>query len=213
MKGELLKLKAGSKNLDAGCGSQQYKQFCTHLEYLSQDFGKYTTDEADSFAASDVPYQYGNLNYTGNIWEIDEVDNAFDVILCTEVLEHIPYPEKTLKEFYRLLKPEGKLILTFPSNCLRHMDPYYFSSGYSDRFMEYFLPKIGFKIQYNMPVGDYYKWLLVETFRTMRKNGVFVSIILSPTFIYYYLKQKHPTPESILTLCQGYHLIAKRMNN
>jgi len=212
VKSELLKLKSGSKILDAGCGSQQYKKYCNHLEYFAQDFGKYNTDEVDSFAASNVPYQYGILNYTGDIWEIDEVDNKFDAILCTSVLEHIPYPERTLKEFYRLLKPEGKLILTFPSNCLRHMDPYFFSSGYSDRYMEYFLPKIGYQIEYIMPVGDYYKWLLVEIYRTMRENGIFSSIMLFPSFVYYYLKQKHPSSRSISTLCQGYHIVAKKQN-
>jgi hypothetical protein len=34
-----------SKILDAGCGSQRYKQYCDHLVYSAQDFGQYTTDE------------------------------------------------------------------------------------------------------------------------------------------------------------------------
>ena len=112
--------------LDAGCGSQRYKKYCSHLNYKSQDFGLYKTEEKIGFASDTDKYNYGKLDYQGDIWNIDEVDNYFDNIICTEVFEHIPYPIETVKEFSRLLKPGGKLILTAPSNCLRHMDPYFF---------------------------------------------------------------------------------------
>lgn len=39
-------------------------------------------------------------------------NNSFSVILCTEVLEHCYDPDRVLSEFYRVLKPKGKLILT-----------------------------------------------------------------------------------------------------
>lgn len=37
---------------------------------------------------------------------------AFDVVLCTEVLEHLPEPQKAIDEFERVLKPGGTLVLT-----------------------------------------------------------------------------------------------------
>jgi SAM-dependent methyltransferase len=37
---------------------------------------------------------------------------AFDVVLCTEVLEHLPEPQKAIDEFERVLKPGGTLLLT-----------------------------------------------------------------------------------------------------
>lgn len=43
-------------------------------------------------------------------------DNTFDVILFTEVIEHLVYnPQKALKEIYRVLKPDGLVILTTPN--------------------------------------------------------------------------------------------------
>ena len=39
-------------------------------------------------------------------------DNAFDIVLCQQVLEHVPDPVKAIKEIYRILKPGGKLIIT-----------------------------------------------------------------------------------------------------
>jgi SAM-dependent methyltransferase len=37
---------------------------------------------------------------------------AFDVVLCTEVLEHLPEPQKAIDELFRVLKPGGVLLLT-----------------------------------------------------------------------------------------------------
>lgn len=37
---------------------------------------------------------------------------SFGVVLCTEVLEHCVNPHQVIGEFYRVLKPGGKLILT-----------------------------------------------------------------------------------------------------
>lgn len=39
-------------------------------------------------------------------------DASFPVVLCTEVLEHCTAPHTVLDEFYRVLKPGGRLILT-----------------------------------------------------------------------------------------------------
>lgn len=39
-------------------------------------------------------------------------ENTFEIILCTEVLEHVDNPFKVAKELHRVLKPGGKLILT-----------------------------------------------------------------------------------------------------
>lgn len=39
-------------------------------------------------------------------------DNTFDVVVCTEVLEHLPEPQTAIHEMYRVLKPGGTLVLT-----------------------------------------------------------------------------------------------------
>ena len=41
-------------------------------------------------------------------------DSSFDVVLCLEVLEHIPDYKAALKELYRVLKPDATLILSIP---------------------------------------------------------------------------------------------------
>ncbi len=43
-------------------------------------------------------------------------DNSFDLIWCSEVIEHLLDPSKTTKEFERVLKVGGKMILTTPNS-------------------------------------------------------------------------------------------------
>jgi len=211
----LASLSDDSRLLDAGCGSQRFRKYAAHLDYRGQDFGEYLGDEKTSFATEETAqtgaehhYQYGRLDYVGDIWNINEDSSYFDAVLCTEVFEHIPYPELALAEFSRLLKPGGSLILTVPSNCLRHMDPYFYYTGFSDRWLTHFLNKHGFIDIDIQPIGDYYKWLAVEMMRTMVSQGLFAKIALLPAFLYYL--SKRPTENSIDTLCMGYHVLARR---
>jgi len=208
IKDRLYGIPSNSVILDAGCGSQQYREYCNQLKYYAQDLGHYKRDEKDSLTARKDSYVYGNLDYAGNIWEIDENDSTFDAILCTEVLEHIPYPNKAIKEFSRLLKPEGKLILTVPSNSLRHMDPYYYYSGFSDRYLKLVLEENNFQDIRIEAVGSYHAWLLVETARCVRYESPFALLTLWPAFIYHYLKQRSPSQKEVSTLCCGYHVTA-----
>jgi SAM-dependent methyltransferase len=196
--------------LDAGCGSQRYRSYCSHLIYKAQDFGKYKTDNKKMLGQEGMGgkygYEYGELDYVGDIWSIQEQDEKFDVILCAEVLEHIPFPNETIREFSRLLKRNGRLILTAPSNCLRHMDPYFFYTGFSDRWYEKFLEENGFSVKKIEPIGDYYSWMSVEVMRTAVTHSLFSKILLAPAFLYYFFKKK--SPQSIDTLCMGYHIVA-----
>jgi len=91
-------------------------------------------------------YKYGTLNYVGDIWDIKEKESTFDSILYTEVFKHMSHPIKTIEEFSCLLKKGRKLILAALSNCLRHMDPYFFYSGFIDIWHEKFLKQNVFKI-------------------------------------------------------------------
>lgn len=40
--------------------------------------------------------------------------NTFDVVVCSEVLEHLPNYERTLDEIARVLKPRGRFALSVP---------------------------------------------------------------------------------------------------
>lgn len=43
-------------------------------------------------------------------------DNYFDIVLCTEVLEHLPQsPVHAVREMYRVTKPRGQILITTPN--------------------------------------------------------------------------------------------------
>ncbi len=42
-------------------------------------------------------------------------DSSFDVVVITEVLEHLPYTDITLSEINRILKPGGKIVGSVPN--------------------------------------------------------------------------------------------------
>lgn len=49
-----------------------------------------------------------------DICDLPFSDDAFDLIICNHVLEHIPDDTRAMKELYRILKPGGKAILQVP---------------------------------------------------------------------------------------------------
>lgn len=49
-----------------------------------------------------------------DITQIDEKNDAYDIIICYHVLEHIVNDKKAISELYRILKPQGELIIQTP---------------------------------------------------------------------------------------------------
>ncbi len=107
-------------------------------------------------------WDYGKLNIVSDIASIPEKDSSFDAIMCTEVFEHIINPRDAVKEFARLLKQDGYLIITAPFCSLTHFAPYHFYTGFSRYFYEKYLPENGFKIVELTPNGNYFEYLAQE---------------------------------------------------
>ena len=53
--------------------------------------------------------------FKGNLFEANYPDNYFSAIYTDSVLEHIDKPMTILKEFYRILKPNGLVFLIVPN--------------------------------------------------------------------------------------------------
>lgn len=83
------------RTLDLGCGA------CP----LSRDL-------ADS-VGMDVAEGPG-VNVVGDAHDLPFEDEAFEQILCAAVLEHLHTPTRAVAEMARVLKPEGRVVLSIP---------------------------------------------------------------------------------------------------
>ena len=157
----LRNLPKGWRILDAGAGEQDYKKYCTHLRYVSQDFAEYNPEGEDS--GLQMPkWNYGELDIISDITKIPEADGSFDAVMCLEVLEHVPDPIRVIQELSRLIRLGGRLILSAPFCSLTHFAPFHFSSGFSTFFYEKHLPENGFRILELSSNGNYFEYIAQE---------------------------------------------------
>ncbi|GAL92260.1 conserved domain protein [Microcystis aeruginosa NIES-44] len=160
----LLKIPEGSRILDAGAGEQQFKNLCSHLNYVAQDFAQYN-GQGNERGLQVGAWNQTQLDIISDITAIPEPDESFDAIMCVEVFEHLPEPLLALKEFSRLLRPNGNLIITAPFCSLTHFAPYYFYTGFSRYFYEYHIPKFGLTIVDFQENGNFFEYLAQEVRR------------------------------------------------
>lgn len=93
--------------LDVGCGHKPYRGCFGSAHYLGMDR---TTEDSSP-------------NLLGSACRIPIRTGAVDIILCTQVIEHVPEPDEMLGEFHRVLRSGGSLILTGPMYWPLHEEP------------------------------------------------------------------------------------------
>lgn len=214
IKKTLAGISPGSRLLDAGAGELKNRKHCAHLDYVSQDFGQYAggKDEAVKSGLHSDGWDTSRIDLISDITAIPAPDGSFDVILCSEVLEHVPEPTHALDEFARLLKPGGMVVLTAPFGSNVHMAPYHYCSGFSRYWYEHHLALRGFEVKELVPNGDWYALLRQEITRLggmerQRRNWAwplaYAYSILG--LIYFQIRKKHQAED---LACFGWHCIA-----
>lgn len=128
---------AGARVLDVGAGVGQYRQLFAHCDYRAHDFGLEPATAG----------QYTRLDYQSDITAIPVPDATFDVVLCTEVLEHVPEPIPALNEMVRILRPGGLLLISAPLGSHLHQEPYHFYGGYTPHWYFRFLTAAGCEVR------------------------------------------------------------------
>lgn len=98
---------AGLNLLDVGCGDRPY-------EPLFRD--------AAAVVGFDLPgNEFADLH--GRIDAIPVADASFDVVLCLQVLEHVPDPAAAVRELRRVVRPGGRVLASTHGAYLFHPNP------------------------------------------------------------------------------------------
>jgi SAM-dependent methyltransferase len=94
--------------LDFGAGSSPYKKYFPNADYR----------RADITGASNLNYHISSDSI------ISEKDNTFDLIISTQVAEHVLNPITYFAETHRLLRPTGKFLITTHGVWEEHGSPF-----------------------------------------------------------------------------------------
>jgi len=140
-------LPASSRVLDAGAGEGRFSALFAHTQYVGVDL-----------AVGDSTWNYNGLDAINTLDQLCFADNSFDVVVFTQVMEHLPEPSAVLAELQRVLRPGGLLILVAPQSWHAHQIPHDFYR-YTAYGIRYLLEKNGLVPEKIQPLGGYFWYL------------------------------------------------------
>jgi SAM-dependent methyltransferase len=126
---------AGKRVLDIGCGDKPYYPFFR---------------TAASYIGVDVQ-QNPNADLVGAAEAIPAEDGSFDIVICTQVLEHADDPAQAVREMYRVTAPGGRVLASTHGTQVYHPNP-----------------------------GDYWRWTHTGLERLFTENGDWERVDVEP---------------------------------
>ena len=154
------------KIIDIGCGEG------ITLEKLIKKFPDRDIKGIDCAKENvEICKGYGLPATQGTVYELNIKDDSVDCCIFTEVIEHLEYPQKALKEIHRILRKDGLLLLLFPNDFIfkiaRLLTFKFKEAFYEPRHLRQWTPwtirhllnEVGFKIikQKSIP---FYFWMV-----------------------------------------------------
>lgn len=106
----------GGSILDLGCGEQPFRRMFS---------------DAAQYVGLDIPSGFGMSHSHHNLLLFDGSkipirSASIDLVLATEILEHVNDVQRLLSEVMRVLRPGGRVFLTTPWSARIHYEPFDF---------------------------------------------------------------------------------------
>jgi len=130
------------KILDAGCGD---RFFAHNLKKFNDNILCLDIVQAESSDGDGLPFCLGSIS------NLPLKNDSIDFIYCITVIQYIPEADSVINEFLRVLKPQGKLLITVPTRrsmfrFIREWSIYYdvypFQASFNVRPYEYYTRKM-----------------------------------------------------------------------
>lgn len=135
--------KLSGEFIDVGCGRQPYRNYYSHATRL---------------VTCDFDAKRGSVDFACPAHAIPVPEGSFDAVCCTEVLEHVPDPLAVWREFHRILRPGGRVLLATPTYWPPHELPYDFYR-YTEHGLRYLATTAGYEVEDIWPRGG--RWALL----------------------------------------------------
>lgn len=103
----------GTHCLDVGCGEKPYRSLFSNCKYIGVDIEE---------SGRPIDLKRPDFFYDGVRTPFD--DNTFDLVICTQVLEHVRSPFLLIQEMRRVCKQGGLLIISLPFFYPEHEIPF-----------------------------------------------------------------------------------------
>jgi ubiquinone/menaquinone biosynthesis C-methylase UbiE len=100
-------LRQGERVLDAGCG--RYLKFCKELSETAWVVG------IDLESALETTNQLPPFGVRGDLSRLPFASEHFDIVISRSVIEHLDDPSKAFQEFWRVLRPGGRVVIVTPN--------------------------------------------------------------------------------------------------
>lgn len=115
------------KHLDVGAGRGQ---LIARLRQAADVDSQACDFHVENFAVPGIPLAKVNIDQA----PLPYPEASFDVVTCSEVVEHVENPRRLMREAWRVLKPGGVLVMTTPNvlNALSRVR--YLVSGFANLF-------------------------------------------------------------------------------
>ena len=101
--------RARDRILEVGCGAGHVLQRFDNVRRVGLDLSPTMLGRARARLGPDVPLARGSAEY------LPFADGSFDVVLCTEVLEHTQHPERVIAELMRVATRHARVVVSIPN--------------------------------------------------------------------------------------------------
>ena len=132
---------AGSSVIDVGCGAgrHSFEAFRRGADVVAFDQDVEELNNVDAILQAmrdqgEAPADAKAEAVKGDALDLPYSDGTFDVVIASEILEHVPEDERAIAELVRVLKPGGQLAVTVPrwlpeKVCWMLSDEYHANEG------------------------------------------------------------------------------------